>query len=82
MTLSKDGLRLFVIVLSEEKVLVVDTALAKVIGQIPTGAWPHENHISADGQYLFNASIGNMTVDLEDRDSVDQTSQKRVMRIN
>lgn len=61
MTLSKDGTRLFVSALTADVVEVLDTKTGDVTGTVGTGEWPHDNHLSADGKRLYNASIGNIT---------------------
>ena len=67
MTLSEDGRRLYVSALTENYVLVVDTANKVIAGSFPTGQWPHDNHLSADGSRIFNASIGTIVAPEESR---------------
>lgn len=70
MTLTPDGKRLFVSALRANYVEAIDTATGKRAGKVVSGAWPHDNHMSADGKHLYNASIGDMTVPLAQRDNV------------
>lgn len=70
MTLTRDGKRLFVSALRANYVEAIDTATGKKAGKIVSGTWPHDNHMSADGARLYNASIGDMTIPLAQRDNV------------
>src|SRR5579864_4060343 len=61
----------------EGKLLLVDPAAKKVIGQVPTGAGPHEVAVSADGKLAFVANYGDQTpgsslsvIDLEARKEI------------
>jgi DNA-binding beta-propeller fold protein YncE len=74
MTLTPDGKRLFVSALRANYVEAIDTATGKKVGKVVSGAWPHDNHMSADGKHLYNASIGDMTLPLESRDNVAEAS--------
>jgi YVTN family beta-propeller protein len=67
MTLSPDGALLYVSALTADVVEVLDTATGRVVGSIRTGEWPHDNHVSHDGDRLYNASIGNITTPTEVR---------------
>ena len=62
MTISPDGGHLYVSALTEARVQVIDTESATIVGELPTGEWPHDNHVSHDGRRLLNASIGNILV--------------------
>jgi YVTN family beta-propeller protein len=62
MTISHDGSRLYVSALTADEVEVVDTQQHLIVGSFPTGQWPHDNHLSDDGQRLYNGSIGNIIV--------------------
>ena len=67
MTLSEDGKRLYVSALTENSVFVVDTVEKAIAGSFETGQWPHDNHLSADGARIFNASIGTIIAPEEAR---------------
>ena len=67
MTISPDGARLYVSGLVEDQVYVLDAATGAISGRALTGQWPHDNHLSADGAVLYNASIGNILVEREAR---------------
>ncbi len=71
MTLSKDGRRLFVAAMTGGVVEVFDTATATHVGSFKTGTFPHDNHVSHDGQRIFNASLGNMIEDEPERGASD-----------
>lgn len=60
MTLSADGRYLFVSVLAKSLVKRIDTHTARTDGEFASGSFPHDNHLSADGRRLFNASLGDM----------------------
>jgi DNA-binding beta-propeller fold protein YncE len=76
MTLTHDGKRLFVSALRANYVEAIDTATGKKVGKIVSGTWPHDNHMSADGKRLYNASIGDMTIALDQRDNVAEATDK------
>lgn len=67
MTISPDGRRLFVSALTDDHVHVVDTRTARLTGAFATGQWPHDNHLSHDGERLYNASIGTIVAPEEAR---------------
>ena len=67
MTISDDGERLYVSALTADLVEVLDAGTGEVVDDVRTGEWPHDNHVSADGERLYNASIGNITVPTEVR---------------
>jgi DNA-binding beta-propeller fold protein YncE len=69
MTISDDGTRLYVSALTEDEVEVVDARRGAIVESFPTGQWPHDNHVSADGERLYNGSIGNIVVPREARDA-------------
>jgi DNA-binding beta-propeller fold protein YncE len=58
MTISKDGRRLFVSVLSANRVEVIDTRRRAVVGTFPTGDWPHGLELSHDDRRIYNGSLG------------------------
>ena len=67
MTISPDGRLLYVSALTADVVEVLDARTGAVVDTIPTGEWPHDNHVSHDGRLLYNASIGNITTPAEVR---------------
>jgi DNA-binding beta-propeller fold protein YncE len=69
MTISGDGRHLYVSALTEDVVEVIDTERAEVVDELATGEWPHDNHLSADGERLYNASIGNIITPWELREA-------------
>ena len=60
MTITDDGRFLYVSALTQNVVVVVDTAARAVVSSFATGQWPHDNHLSEDGRRLYNASIGTI----------------------
>lgn len=69
MTISGDGRHLYVSALTEDVVEVIDTGRAEIVDEFATGEWPHDNHLSADGERLYNASIGNIVSPWELREA-------------
>lgn len=71
MDISPDGQSLFVtaILYGGHVVQEIDTASGKILENLETGNWPHDVHVSSDGQTLFVASIGDMTAELSERNA-------------
>jgi DNA-binding beta-propeller fold protein YncE len=67
MTISEDGRRLYVSALTENEVVAVDTGRHAITGRFATGQWPHDNHLTEDGERLYNGSIGNIITPTEAR---------------
>lgn len=67
MELSADGSRLYVSDLTANLVHAVDTATGEIAGSFVAGDWPHDSHLTHDGELLYNASIGNIVVPEEAR---------------
>ncbi len=60
MTISDDGRYLYVSALTEDEVEVIDTDQRAIVATFPSGQWPHDNHVSPDGERVYNGSIGNI----------------------
>jgi YVTN family beta-propeller protein len=58
--MSPDGTRLVVSATSAQKGQVFDAKTGKEVGSFSTGYYPHQNDYSADGQFIYNSSIGNV----------------------
>jgi YVTN family beta-propeller protein len=56
--LSPDGTRYVVSDTTAQTADVFNTATGQVVGTFPTGTYPHQNDYSADGKYIYNSSIG------------------------
>ncbi|NUR26560.1 MAG: YncE family protein, partial [Catenulispora sp.] len=56
--LSPDGTRYVVSATTAQMAQVVNTANGAIVGSFPTGTYPHQNDYSADGNYIYNSSIG------------------------
>jgi DNA-binding beta-propeller fold protein YncE len=56
--LSPDGTRLVVSATTASEAQVLDTATGRLVTNVPTGTYPHANDYSADGNHLYNSSIG------------------------
>jgi YVTN family beta-propeller protein len=56
--LSPDGTWLIVSATTVAQAEVLDAATGAVIASIPTGTYPHANDLSADGNRIYNSSIG------------------------
>ena len=69
MTISEDGRRLYVSALTEDEVEVIDTRLHLIVDRFDSGQWPHDNHVSPDGQRIYNGSIGNIVAPEESREA-------------
>jgi YVTN family beta-propeller protein len=60
-TISPDGSRLVVSATGTARVAdVIDAKTGQIVASFPTGAYPHQNDYSADGQHIYNSSIGNV----------------------
>jgi YVTN family beta-propeller protein len=60
-TISPDGTRLVVSATGTGRVAdVIDAKTGQIVGSFPTGAFPHQNDYCADGQHIYNSSIGNV----------------------
>jgi DNA-binding beta-propeller fold protein YncE len=69
MARSPDGTRLYVaaLVYGGDVVEVLDTATGERVGAFGTGRWPHDVHVSADGDRIWVASLGDMQVPVAER---------------
>jgi DNA-binding beta-propeller fold protein YncE len=56
--LSPDGTRLIVSATTVAKAEVLDTATGALVASVATGTYPHANDYSADGNRIYNSSIG------------------------
>ncbi len=68
MTISPNGRHLFVSALTDDQVEVIDTTTGRHSGAFATGIFPHDIHVTADGRRVYNASLGDMTTELAERD--------------
>ncbi|WP_028662761.1 YncE family protein [Saccharomonospora halophila] len=60
MALSPDGETLLVSATTADTVNALDPATGEIVGRFDAGDFPHENRYSADGDTIYNASIGNV----------------------
>jgi YVTN family beta-propeller protein len=58
MALSPDGRQIVISATTAQEAEVVNTSTGTLIGTFPTGTYPHQNNYSPDGKYIYNASIG------------------------
>ncbi len=79
MALSPDGSELAVSATTANVVDVLDTSDGGITTSFPTGDFPHENQFSADGQTLYNATIGRVIA--PDEPALDAAKGKRVLTI-
>jgi YVTN family beta-propeller protein len=63
------------------KLLIVDPATKKIIGEVPTGTGPHEVAVSADGKLAFVANYGDQTPG-ESISVIDLEARKELRRVN
>ncbi|MFF4168796.1 YncE family protein [Streptomyces sp. NPDC001744] len=66
MAVSPDGRRVAVSASTSNTVHVLDIETGVQVGSFATGDKPHENVFTADGRYLWNMSIGEVTTALDD----------------
>ena len=62
MALSPDGTQLVISATTAQEAQVVNPQTGTLIGSFPTGTYPHQNDYSADGQHIYNSSIGVTTL--------------------
>ncbi|MGH2987534.1 MAG: YncE family protein, partial [Solirubrobacterales bacterium] len=62
MTISEDGRRLYLSDLTANVVHAIEPDTGEITGSFATGDWPHDNHLSHDGERLYNGSLGNILV--------------------
>ena len=69
MDITPDGTRLFVsaVIRGGNIVEVLDTRAGDKLGHFQTGDWPHDVHVSSDGSKAYAASLGDMEVEVRDR---------------
>ena len=60
--LSPDGTRFVVSATTANKAEFIDTATGAIVSSAPTGNYPHQNDYSADGKYVYNSSIGDVSL--------------------
>lgn len=60
--LSPDGSRFVVSATTAGKAQLIDTANGQIAGAFTTGTYPHQNDYSADGRYIYNSSIGTVSL--------------------
>ena len=63
------------------KLVLVDPAAKKVIGEVATGNGPHEVTVSADGKFAFVANYGDQTPG-DSISVIDLEAQKELRRVN
>ena len=65
----------------EGKLLLVDPAAKKIIGEVATGNGPHEVTVSADGKLAFVANYGDQTPG-DSISVIDLEAKKELRRVN
>ncbi|MFD7263141.1 YncE family protein [Streptomyces sp. NPDC059874] len=65
MAVSPDGTKVAVSASTANTVHVLDIATGRQVGSFSTGDKPHENVFSADGRFLWNSAIGDVTSALD-----------------
>src|SRR5579884_610641 len=63
------------------KLLMVDPAARKIIGEVPTGTGPHEVTVSSDGKLAFVTNYGDQTPG-ESISVIDLGAKKELRRVN
>lgn len=59
-TISPDGSKLIVSATTADVADVIDANTGAIITSFPTGHYPHQNDYSANGQHIYNGSIGDV----------------------
>jgi len=60
--LSPDGTRYVVSATTAQQAQVLDPGTGHVVGSFPTRTYPHQNDYSPDGKYIYNSSIGDISL--------------------
>ncbi|WP_394831207.1 serine/threonine protein kinase [Pendulispora rubella] len=60
--LSPDGKHFILSATTADVAHVIDTQTGKLVTNVPTGTYPHSNDYSANGQRVYNSSIGNISL--------------------
>jgi DNA-binding beta-propeller fold protein YncE len=66
-TISPDGKRLIVSATTVDKADVIDAQTGAIVHSFPTGNYPHQNDYSANGERIYNASIGQVGLPYAER---------------
>lgn len=61
-TISPDGAKLVVSATTVDRADVFDTQTGTMLGSFATGHFPHQNDYSANGQHIYNGSIGDVSL--------------------
>lgn len=69
--LAPDGDRLFVSIISDQYVDVVDVGERKIVGGFRTSRIPHGMSVSPSGRYAVNGTIGGRRITIADAESFD-----------
>ena len=72
---------LLVLIKPQSKMVIVDTAAKKVVGEVPTGTGPHEVTVSADGKLAFVSNYGDRTPG-QSLSVIDLSARKELRRVD
>lgn len=61
-TISDDGTRIVVSASVVAKAQLIDTASGRIVGSFKTGVLPHQNDYSANGERIYNGSLGRLSL--------------------
>lgn len=67
MDVAPDGSRLFVSAMTSNRLVMLDARDGHRIGAIETGTFPHDVHVTDDGERVYVAALGNMLQDVDER---------------
>ena len=76
MAMSPDGKELVVSSTVDRKVNVIDTSEHRIVDNIDTGDFPHENEYSEDGELIFNGTIGFVITPTDDEPTGAEKGQR------
>src|SRR5262245_22421456 len=72
---------LLALIKPQAKLVIVDPAAKKVIGEVPTGTGPHEVTVSADGKLAFVSNYGDRTPG-QSLSVIDLSARKELRRVD
>ena len=81
-TISHDGKQLVVSATTARVADVFDAATGEIIGNFPTGYYPHQNDYSADGKWIYNSSIGNVGYGAVSHANNDQKGDRWLVKVD
>lgn len=81
-TISPDGAHLVVSATTANVADVIDARTGKILSTFPTGDFPHQNDYSADGNSIYNSSIGNVSYNAVSYDQNARKGDRTLVKVN